>query len=124
MRYFSVGIGGIIGSLFRYGLGVALFSEEAIFPTATLCANWIGCMVLGWLNTHTPRSSLIQDGIGTGLIGSFTTFSTFSVETLALFQHGHWISAWTYILTSLVGGLLLVHVGSRLARLQKEETEC
>src|SRR5699024_12191567 len=108
------GIGGMIGALLRYGLGLILFLHGAGIPLDTLAANWTGCLLLGWLNAHLPASVLLRSGIGTGMIGSFTTFSTFSVETLTLTQKGDVVMAVIYLLLSFWGGILLVHTGSRL----------
>jgi CrcB protein len=121
MIYFWVGLAGIVGSLLRYGLGwwVQQAVPPTAFPAGTLAVNLIGCFALGWfsrwaLNTGRvpPR---VHTAISTGLIGSFTTFSTFSVEMIRLFRQGLWGSAFGYAGLSLIGGLALVWLGTAVA---------
>jgi fluoride exporter len=131
MNYLLVGVGGVIGSLLRYYLGVFTHSWWAYdFPLGALIINLIGSFVLGWLTTHIIKMKLLHPsilaGIGTGIIGSFTTFSTFSVETVTLIQHGLWLFALLYVVLSLFGGLLMswlgYKVGNHAARnLQRKE---
>lgn len=116
MVYFLVGIAGIIGASLRYLMGLP-FSHTLLhgFPLATFLTNMIGCFVLGWFTTFLPRFKFLPPqlitALGTGLVGSFTTFSTFSVETVRLIQDSKWGIAFLYILFSLCGGLLLAWVG-------------
>ncbi|MCL6260523.1 fluoride efflux transporter CrcB [Aquiflexum sp. TKW24L] len=115
-----VGIGGGIGSIFRYLIKVwtARFSEE--IPLATFSANIIGCLLIGLLmgyftkNEHIPSDwSLL---LITGFCGGFTTFSTFSSENLNLLQTGNYVTALTYILGSVVIGILAVFLGYVITR--------
>ena len=119
MNYLLVGIGGIIGSLLRYYLGVFTHSWwEYDFPLGTLLINLIGCFVLGWFTNRVVKLKLFHPhvlaGLGTGLVGSFTTFSTFSVETVTLMQNSLWASAFLYVLLSLLGGLFMSWLGYEL----------
>ncbi|MFD1426532.1 CrcB protein [Kroppenstedtia sanguinis] len=119
MQILAVGIGGVLGALLRYGLGLALASPEGSFPVGTLTANWIGCLALGWFHSRFSKiflSPALRGGITTGLIGSFTTFSTFSMETQQLLQSGQIGTACLYLLASLWGGLFLLYIGVRLAK--------
>ncbi|MGD7062879.1 fluoride efflux transporter CrcB [Bacillus altitudinis] len=116
MIYFLVGTGGIIGSLLRYYLGVFTHSWWGYnFPLGTLLINLIGCFVLGWFTNKIVRLKqfhpYVLAGLGTGLVGSFTTFSTFSVETVILIQHHSAELALLYVLLSLFGGLLMSWLG-------------
>lgn len=121
MVYAVVGIFGVVGALLRYYLGISmsLFWHDS-FPFATLLTNLIGCFLLGWITTYLFRINMlppfIVTGIGTGLIGSFTTFSTFSAETVKLILASHWGLAILYVLISLWGGLLASYLGFRLGR--------
>ncbi|RDZ18262.1 fluoride efflux transporter CrcB [Priestia megaterium] len=130
MNYLLVGIGGIVGSLLRYYLGVFTHSWWGYdFPLGTLIINLIGCFVLGWFTYHIIKMKIfhphILAGIGTGLVGSFTTISTFSVETVTLIQHGLWIFALLYVALSLFDGLLMswlgYQVGHRAAKKLQEK---
>lgn len=125
--YIIVGIAGIIGALLRYYLGLWVHNWwEYSFPFATLITNYIGCFALGWFTTWVARSkfpSRVQTGIGTGLIGSFTTFSTFSVETVQLIQQHLLGIALLYVLLSLWGGLLMAHGGYYLANTRYEQRQ-
>lgn len=127
MTYIWVGLAGMIGALGRYYLGLAVtFGWIGGFPVGTLLANLIGCFVLGWFTTFVVQRHIIQPqlatAISTGLIGSFTTFSTFSIETVQLITSAHWLSAGLYLLLSIGGGLLLAgwgyQAGKRMTKKQ------
>lgn len=116
----AVGLGGIIGALLRYGLSISMQSNmTAEFPLATLLANYLGCFALGWFNTYLAKIKSVpvwlQLAFGTGLIGSFTTFSTFSLETIELIFREKYSFALLYVTASLFGGLVLVWFGSKMA---------
>lgn len=117
MVYFWVGIAGTIGAILRYLIGISLFTNSA-FPYATLVTNLIGSFLLAWLTTNLfKKLSLSPDiaaAIGTGLIGSFTTFSTLSIETVHLFQTGHTILGLLYVFLSITGGLAMSRLGFRV----------
>ncbi|WP_181349593.1 fluoride efflux transporter CrcB [Thalassobacillus sp. CUG 92003] len=121
MIYIAVGIGGVIGSLLRYYISVYTgYGWGSTFPFDTFLANLIGCFLLGWVTTYLAKMNWLPSpvslGIGTGLIGSFTTFSTFSFETVALIKSSEWLIAISYVLGSLWGGLLLAYLGYRVGR--------
>ncbi|WP_240689133.1 fluoride efflux transporter CrcB [Ammoniphilus sp. YIM 78166] len=115
----SLAIGGFFGSISRYSFGEWLHTEQG-FPIGTLIVNLLGCLFLGWFFTmSTTRweriSPQLKLGIGTGFTGSFTTFSTFSVETLQLLSQEKLGLALFYVLTSIGGGILLALAGIQLA---------
>ncbi|MEH7098139.1 fluoride efflux transporter CrcB [Neobacillus vireti] len=128
MKYFVVGIAGIIGAILRYLIGV-YFNQWWFhaFPLATFMTNMLGSFILGWLTNFLPRFKSLHPhvltALGTGLIGSFTTFSTFSVETVHLLNSARWGTAIFYILLSLWGGLLFSWFGFRLGMERKVEVE-
>jgi CrcB protein len=108
-----IGLGGVAGSLMRYGTGLLLGTGGA-FPTVTLFINCLGCFMLGafseWIyDKKVPK--WLKPAVETGVIGSFTTFSAFSVETMQLFMEGHIGTALTYILLSVAGGLVFAWAG-------------
>ncbi|CCO08293.1 fluoride efflux transporter CrcB [Desulforamulus hydrothermalis] len=129
MLYLFVGAGGIAGAVCRYCIGTLVNGLAATpFPYGTLSVNLIGSFLLSFiaysslLRWQLRREYLLA--INTGIIGSFTTFSTFSVEVLHLLLQKYLLLAFEYIFISLAGGLLLSWLGIRLASLfyQKEET--
>lgn len=122
MVYLAVGVAGIIGTLLRYYTGSFLHTWWYFnFPLGTWIINLIGCFVLSWFAfrmAHVKMPQWFRVGFGTGLIGSFTTFSTFSVETVDLFQKQFWWTAIAYVLLSLWGGIFMAWVGNRVAASQ------
>ncbi|HET7628587.1 MAG TPA: fluoride efflux transporter CrcB [Bacillales bacterium] len=122
MTFILVGIAGMFGALLRYSLSAAIdgSAAEGAFPAATFCANIAGAFILGWFTTYVIAARRLHPqlsaAIGTGLIGSFTTFSTFSVETVELLRGGHWALALLYGLASMVGGLLAAALGCLLGK--------
>ncbi|WP_214701047.1 MULTISPECIES: fluoride efflux transporter CrcB [unclassified Exiguobacterium] len=119
MLYIYVGLAGAVGALARYGLGLLVDSfETSPFPVATLFINLIGSFLLGWL-THQflqagKPSPQIVTIVGTGMIGSFTTFSTFSVETIQLVENDHALLAVAYVFLSITLGLWSSWFGYRI----------
>lgn len=113
MIYIIVGIAGILGALSRYYLGLTIHEFwHHTFPLATLLINLAGCFLLAWLTTYIAKLNILPSdvitGIGTGFIGSFTTFSTLSVETIQLINHSEWgIASYMYHAAYLVASLCL-----------------
>lgn len=118
MNIISVGIGGFFGAIMRYSLGEWIHTTNG-FPLGTLMINLVGCLFLAWFLTITTRmwdiNPNLKLGIGTGFTGAFTTFSTFSVETLNLINNQQFLFALLYVLLSVLGGIGLAFVGAKLA---------
>ncbi len=120
MKYgWAVGLAGSVGALLRYEAGLWTHSWWPFtFPLATLAINLTGCLALGWFTAWAARRPGLPEwlrlGIGTGLIGAYTTFSTFSVETLTLLRDGQAGAAALYVGASLIGGLAFAWAGFRL----------
>jgi CrcB protein len=114
-----VALGGVIGSLARYGLAEAIPHGPGEFPWATFVTNVLGCFAIGVLLARiTPRSHpLLRPFLGTGILGGFTTFSTFAVDTEKLL-HGHVIVALVYYFGTVTAALLAAMLGEwgRLGR--------
>lgn len=116
-----VALGGIFGAVLRYALST-LIPHAGGFPLPTLLINLSGCLFLGLFFTLAldPEriSPAVRIGIGTGFTGAFTTFSTFSVETVALLESHRAAFALVYAGSSLIGGIALsacgVRIGERL----------
>jgi fluoride exporter len=123
MKVLAMMIAGGIGTLARYGLGLvfknwfgASFSN---FPMATLVINVLGSFVLSWITFMALQHRVSEDWrmiLGTGFCGAFTTFSTFELETYALFVKGANLEGVIYILGNLVLGFLAVLLGIFVAR--------
>lgn len=112
-----IGIGGMIGATARYSISL-LFAGLSGFPYATLITNFIGCFLLSFLlssiKVKEKFSPEIRTALGTGVIGSFTTFSTFALETVKLWSISI-LLALTYMMLSVCGGLLFCYAGFKLA---------
>jgi CrcB protein len=111
---------GALGTLARYGLqGLVQGRAGSSFPAGTLVVNLLGCFLLGGIAEYAMRHLSVPPewriGITVGFLGAFTTFSTFTFEAVRLMQDGEWARAWTYILVSVVGGMLAIVLGMRLA---------
>lgn len=121
MIYIWVGTAGMAGALSRYLLGLWIQNSGigGSFPLATLFINLAGCFLLAffytWAAQHTSVHPHVRTAVGTGFIGSFTTFSTFSYEALQLMQHGQAGLAASYVLVSLLGGYATAVLGIRMA---------
>jgi fluoride exporter len=111
---------GMAGTLARYGLqGLVQQRMGATFPYGTLVVNLLGCLFLGGIAeyalTHLTIPPEWRIGITVGFFGAFTTFSTFSWETVRLLEDGEWMRATMYVLASVVGGLACIFFGMRIA---------
>lgn len=109
-----IGLAGILGAIARFGLS-ALWNptSASVFPWGTFFCNLTGCLILGFITfaEKLPIPTRLRLPITTGFIGSFTTFSTFSYETMSMLNHGHMILAALYVLGSLWGGLVAAWMG-------------
>jgi fluoride exporter len=118
MAYIAVAIGGFLGACLRYGLSEWLGTMNG-FPGSTLIINVFGSFFLAWFYTITSEHMTVNPnlrlGIGTGLVGAFTTFSTFTVDTWKLLSLGLFSSAFWYVILSLVLGLAAAYIGYFLA---------
>jgi CrcB protein len=111
-EFFMVGLGGLIGSMGRYGLSIWIKSPTTGWPTATFSANLIGSLLIGVLLASSVKNNdLLRLLVVTGFCGGFTTFSTFSLESLRLWQNGEHALFVGYVLASLFGGMLLAYFG-------------
>lgn len=115
MIWLYVACGGAFGAMARFGLHSILAPQPGKFPTATFLANVIGCLVMGVVYTMIVEkpfiSPTVKPLIMVGFLGAFTTFSSFSLEALSLWQTQHFLTAVTYVVSSLLGCLLAVYLG-------------
>jgi CrcB protein len=115
----AVGIGGAAGAVSRYAAtGWIQSLSGGFFPWGTLAVNVVGSLTLGfalvWLQA-TVSSAELRELVTIGFLGSFTTFSTFSYETVAMVRDGEWWRAGGYAAGSVVLGVLAVVVGAAAA---------
>lgn len=106
-----VGIGGIFGTSFRFGLNNLISNQ---LPIQTLIENLLGSFLLGLLFGIVSIKSLpewVQAGVGTGLLGSFTTMSTFASEMFEFITEEQIFFAFIYFLLSILGGMGLAMLG-------------
>ena len=117
MPFIWVGLGGAIGACLRYGLSLALPGSR--FPFATLCVNLLGCALAGAVLAMFERGSIgtfTKLFVMTGILGGFTTFSAFSIETLQLIREGHSLQALSYALLSVCGCVMAAAGGFYVLR--------
>ncbi len=115
-----IGIGGFLGSISRYALHKLLTSYfQGVFPLGTLAANLIGCLLIGMIyGIATSQNYLSHEMrmlLAVGFCGSFTTFSTFANENLALLQSNQIMIMIAYTAISLIIGIFMVFVGIKIA---------
>lgn len=110
-----VGVGGAIGSILRYLISLAVKTNGAGFPWATFTANLLGCLAIGviyGISSRNPNfSQHLNLLLAVGVCGGFTTFSTFSRETVQLLQDGNHMTAILYIVGSVVLGVAAAAIG-------------
>ena len=117
----AIGCGGFIGAILRYlaGSWIQRSFGQSGFPIGTLMVNLIGCLVIGLLGglneTREIFSPQVRSMIFLGILGSFTTFSTFGYETLALLRDGQFLAACISTSLHLIVGLAAVWTGYTIA---------
>jgi len=122
LMYLWVAIGGALGSVGRYWLsGLIADRFGSTFPWGTIIVNITGCLVIGFFNTLTGTEGrwLVSPAARTffmiGICGGYTTFSSFSLQTLNLVNEGEWLYAGANILYSVALCLAGVWLGHALA---------
>ena len=116
-----VGIGGLIGSILRYLVSgyVQQWTQSFEFPYGTLAVNLIGCLVIGFLSQLADArgvfSTEVRVLVFVGLLGGFTTFSSFGNETMNLMRDGEMLPAFANVSAHMVLGLGAVWLGRVIA---------
>lgn len=117
-----VGAGGFIGAVLRYKLGGLVFhhTETWKFPAGTFVVNVVGCLVAGVLmglvvkhGCFSPATRLL---LFTGILGGFTTFSAFGVETVTLLQEKEILWAGVYVMATVLAGILGLWIAMQAVR--------
>jgi fluoride exporter len=111
----SIGLGSFIGGISRYLLSGFIQSKlSSILPYGTLMVNILGCFLIGILYGVSERMSISDEWkliIATGLLGGFTTFSAFSMESIQMLRQGQVMNSIGYVLLSVTLGLLATWLG-------------
>jgi len=122
LSYLVVMVGGALGSAARMWLSLFLAVHYGeTFPVGTLAVNALGCFVIGLFSALTGpdgmvlTSPLVRQFVMIGVLGGFTTFSSFGLQTITLMTDGEWLYAALYVVLSLVVCLAFVWLGIILA---------
>lgn len=113
-------IGGIVGTVSRYGLaGVVSHKMVGIFPWGTMAVNITGCLVVGFLDVLFEKKFLLSPQyrilLMTGFCGAFTTFSTLILETSNLLKENQYMNAFGNVMISFCLGFAAFKIGSLIA---------
>lgn len=113
-----IGAGGALGSMLRYGLsGWTQQLSQSAFPHGTWVVNVVGCLVIGLVSGILAGPHIMRDEyrllLMIGLLGGFTTFSTFGLETFSLLNEKQYAAATAYVLINNVAGIAAVWIGYR-----------
>lgn len=111
----AVAVGGALGAVVRYGLTLAWPTPAGAFPLVTFAINISGCLAIGLL-LGVERSPLQRAFLGTGVLGGFTTFSSYAVQGDDLWRTGHPWSALAYVIATVICALGAARLGSVLIR--------
>ena len=115
-----VGLGGGVGSMARLSLSELIYRLLGkSFPHGIMIVNILGCLIIGILAALFQKEQLLNHLMApyykslliTGFLGGFTTFSSFSLDALILFQKGDWMKAMIYILVSVIVSMIAVFIG-------------
>ena len=118
---FYVALGGAIGASLRYGLGKAAFKVSGHgFPWGTFAANILGGffmgLLVGWLAHRVSGGENLRLFLGVGLLGGFTTFSAFSLESWMMIERKAYVLAAGYISASVILSIFALFMGLMIAR--------
>ena len=110
-------VGAVLGSSARYGVSLVMPSTDpSRIPYATLTVNILGALVIGICASRTGvmESEARRTFLVTGVLGGFTTFSAFAVETVQLASHP--LQAAIYVVVTFIGAILATHIGTQVGR--------
>ena len=114
----AVAAGGVVGSLGRYAVGLALPHVSGAFAWSTFLVNVTGSLAMGvlvvWVLSMTRPHPWLRPFLGVGVLGGWTTFSSYALDIHAMVQAGHGLVAAAYLVGSLLVGLVAVALGITL----------
>ena len=120
MAYLLAAVGGVVGALARWGVATALPASPGGLPWATLLVNVTGCLLIGALlavlPARFPDNPWLRPLLAVGVLGGYTTFSTFAVDVVRLGEAGAWAMGIGYVVASVVGCSACVLLGLYAAR--------
>lgn len=118
MTVLAVLLGGIVGTGLRLAVDFAIPHGDTDFPLSTLLINVVGAFAIALLVARVwpTAPSWLKAGLGSGLLGSFTTFSALAVSLVTLTHSGEWMPALAYLLATLLLGLGAAWLGLRVGR--------
>ncbi len=120
-KIMAVGLGGFVGAVSRFWVSGLAQRMSDRFPLGTLSVNLLGSFILGLLATLFLEKVIVGQELRlfllVGLLGAFTTYSTFSLETLNLLRSGEWLFAGFNIVLNVMGALIAVWAGVSIAKL-------
>ncbi|WP_291371752.1 MULTISPECIES: fluoride efflux transporter CrcB [unclassified Acinetobacter] len=115
MNWLLVALGGAVGASLRYGAGVLLFKPSSGFPWTTWWVNLCGCLLAGIFFAYSQKFPVLQNEarlfLMVGILGGFTTFSSFGLETFQLLKHGQIVLALGYVISSVIVGVMVLALG-------------
>lgn len=122
LKFFMAGLGGFLGSMLRYALSTFVYRLlGADFPYGTLVVNILGSFLIGFFMGLIENGLVISPNlrvlIAVGFLGGFTTFSSFSYETIELFKEGAWISGLANVVYTVLNCLGATWLGGVISRL-------
>lgn len=115
MNWLWVALGGAIGASLRYGAGIWLFKPSGLFPWATWIVNILGCFAAGVFFAFSQKYPVLQQEarlfLMVGILGGFTTFSSFGLESFQLLKQGQMSLAFIYMASSVIVGVIALIIG-------------
>lgn len=119
MKWLWVALGGGLGAMARYGLSGWLLQQcpQQKFPWPTFAVNLSGCLIAGLLFALAAKQDFLSPNLRlflfTGVLGGFTTFSAFGMESVQLIKRGELLTAAAFVLTSVLGGIAAILLAYR-----------
>ena len=115
-----VALGGGLGAASRFGVSLAVPARADAWPVATFGINVVGSLAIGvlagWLSSRGDTAEPWRLFLGVGVLGGFTTFSAYSLETMRMIERNDWVGASTYSIGSVIAGLIAVAIGLAMAK--------